>query len=298
MCNARCSARLSTSWCGSLVELNRSGAPRLAGPDVTRAVALIGIVIMNFHGYLNGGQEHINRSYAERAFDTYDGPLSTRFAATFVLVAGMGVTLLTNRSRMSGDKTAINDNRWRHARRGLLLFVFGLLIEWIWPGTILFFYGAYFMVAALLFTLRLRWLALIGTLAALAGAGIARFRLERTLDGRSTAWLDPPVNSPRNLVLRTFVGYTHPLLPWLAFLCAGIALGRYLPSIVTLRPKLIALGSACPMRLLVGRRTVRGRHADPTVQRRRTDDPDAGSNGHIEISAVDASPTLPLAEKR
>ena len=31
MCNARCSARLSTSWCGSLVELNRSGAPRLAG---------------------------------------------------------------------------------------------------------------------------------------------------------------------------------------------------------------------------------------------------------------------------
>ena len=93
---------------------------------------------MNFHGYLNGGQEHINRSYAERAFDTYDGPLSTRFAATFVLVAGMGVTLLTNRSRMSGDKTAINDNRWRHARRGLLLFVFGLLIEWIWPGTILF----------------------------------------------------------------------------------------------------------------------------------------------------------------
>lgn len=159
-------------------------------------------------------------------------------------------------------------------------------------------YGAYFMVAALLFTLRLRWLALIGTLAALAGAGIAWFRLERTLDGRSTAWLDPPVNSPRNLVLRTFVGYTHPLLPWLAFLCAGIALGRYLPSIVTLRPKLIALGSACLLRLLLGRRTVRGRHADPTVQRRRTDDPDAGSNGYIEISAVDASPTLPIAEKR
>ena len=110
---------------------------RLIGPDVTRAIALIGVVIMNFHGFLNGGDDHIDRSFAERVFDPTDGPLTTRFAAVFVLVAGMGVTLMTNRTRLARDRVAIRDERWRLVRRGLLLLTFGLLIEWIWKGTIL-----------------------------------------------------------------------------------------------------------------------------------------------------------------
>ena len=215
---------------------------RLAGPDVTRAIALIGVVVMNFHGYLNGGDDHVDRSFAERVFDPADGPLSTRFAATFVLVAGIGVTLLTNRSRLSEDHLAVRDDRWRLARRGLLLFVVGLLVEWIWRGTILFFYGAYFMVSALLFTLRARWLVLVGSVAALGGAGISWFRITRTLDGHDMGWLDPDVTSPRNLFLRTFVGYTHPLLPWLTFVCAGILLGRILSNLHEYRTRLIGAG--------------------------------------------------------
>jgi len=221
---------------------NRTGSPRLPGLDVTRAVALIGVVVMNYHGYLNGGDDGIDRSLAERIFDPTQGPLTTRFASTFVLVAGMGVALLTNRSRQSGDRLAISDDRWRLARRGLLLYSFGLLIEWIWNGTILFYYGALFMAAALLCTLRVRWLIAIGSLAALAGAGIAWFRVERLIDGKSTDWLEPRITSPRNLLLRTFVGYTHPLLPWLAFFCAGIVLGRFLPQLARLRGRLIGAG--------------------------------------------------------
>ncbi|MEO6123966.1 MAG: DUF418 domain-containing protein [Ilumatobacteraceae bacterium] len=223
-------------------QVNRIGAPRLPGLDVTRAIALIGVVIMNYHGYLNGGDDGIDRSFAERVFDPADGPLSTRFAAAFVLVAGMGITLLTNRSRRSNDRAAIADDRWRLVRRGMLLYAIGLLIEWIWHGTILFFYGAFFVVGALLFTLALRWLIVVGTSAALAGAGIAWFRVNQRLAGHDTSWLDPPITSPRNLLLRTFVGYTHPLLPWLAFLCAGIALGRFLPLVAVRRWRLAALG--------------------------------------------------------
>ena len=224
-------------------QVNRTGAPRLPGLDVTRAIALIGVVIMNYHGYLNGGDDGIDRSWAERVFDPYDGPLSTRFAATFVLVAGMGITLLTNRSRLARSRVAIRDDRWRLVRRGVLLYAVGLLIEWIWHGTILFFYGAFFVVGALLFTLALRWLVVIGTVAALAGAGIAWFRVEQSIDGHDTSWLDPDITSPRNLLLRTFVGYTHPLLPWLAFLCAGIALGRWLPLAARYRNRVLAAGT-------------------------------------------------------
>ena len=74
------------------------GTERLPGPDVVRAVALIGVVLMNFHGYLilRGGRQ--GNGAVDRFFDPWSGPLSTRFAATFVLVAGVGVTLLTRRA--------------------------------------------------------------------------------------------------------------------------------------------------------------------------------------------------------
>ena len=189
----------------------RARSPRLPGLDVTRAVALIGVVVMNYHGYLNGGDDGIDRSLAERIFDPCDGPLSTRFAATFVLVAGMGVTLMTNRSRLVGRQA-----RDPSPIAGVCCVVgcsctrSASLIEWIWRGTILFFYGAFFMIAALLFTLRIRWLVVIGAVAATRrrrpspGSASSADRRPRRRPGSN-----PPLTSPRNLLLRTFVGL-HP----------------------------------------------------------------------------------------
>jgi uncharacterized protein len=205
---------------------------RLVGPDVTRALALVGVVVMNYHGYLNGSSAGASRgaSLPQRLFDPWHGVLSTRFAATFVLVAGVGVTLLTDRSRTSGDRAAISDDRWRLARRGLLLYAGGFVLDWIWPGTILFFYGAFFLAAAVLFTVRTRWLVVVGASAAIVAAVIAWWVAASTRDGRSVAWLTSPdtlrTRSPRGLLLDTFVNGTHPLLPWTAFLCAGMVLGR------------------------------------------------------------------------
>ena len=220
---------------------------RLVGIDVVRAVALIGVVVMNYHGYLNQGAGA--DTFFGRLFHPWVGVLSTRFAATFVTVAGIGVVLLTNRSRRSGDRAAISDDRWRLARRGVLLYAGGYVLDWIWPGTILFYYGAFFVVAAFIFTLRIRWLVVIGVSAALGGAAIRWWTFERTIDGHDTLWLlESSPRSPRSLLFETFVHGTHPLLPWLAFFCTGMILGRILPEIDRYRAKLIALGAV----LLVG----------------------------------------------
>ncbi len=229
---------------GEPAQVNSVGAPRLSSLDVTRTLALVGVVILNYHGFLNGGDDGINRSFGERLFDPLQGPLTTRFAATFVLVAGMGVTLLSNRSRLSENRTAIRDDRWRLARRGLLLYAGGFVLNWVWPGTILFFYGALFMASSLLFTLRLRWIAVVGATSAVAAAAIAWFRFEHHRTGHDVRWLDPEPTSPRNLLLRTFIGYTHPLFPWLAFLCVGIAVGRFLPMAPRYRNRLLLGGTA------------------------------------------------------
>lgn len=228
---------------------------RLVGPDVVRALALAGVVVMNYHGYLNGGDAatRADSSLAERWFDPFGGPLATRFAATFVLVAGVGVTLLTQRAWASGDQTLIAEHRWRLVRRGLALYGGGILIEWIWPGTILFFYGAFFVLAAALFTLRTWWVVTVGALSAVAAAGLHLWSAWRIHEGHDTSWLYPAeLDSFRNLMLRTFVGYTHPVLPWLAFLCAGIVLGRTLPRFDALRWRVAAVAGG----VLVGASTL------------------------------------------
>lgn len=200
---------------------------RLPGPDVVRALAMAGVVVMNYHGYLilRGAPRDGGTLYD--LFDPWTGPLSTRFAATFVLTAGVGVTLMTRSSVDDRDRTRAV--RWRLVRRGLLLYASGMLFDTIWPGSILPFYGAMFVFAALLFTWRSRWVLAVGATAAVLGAAIAWWRYEARLDGRDTSWLtNPGPRSPRGLLFDLFVNGTHPLLPWLAFFCVGIVLGRIL----------------------------------------------------------------------
>jgi uncharacterized membrane protein YeiB len=200
---------------------------RLVGPDVVRAVAMSGVVIMNFHGYmiLRGGERE--GGWAYDFFDPWVGPLATRFAATFVLTAGVGVTLLTRSA--AGNRGRTNELRWILARRGLILYGFGMAFDFIWPGTILPYYGAMFVLATVLFTLRTRWLLTIAVLAAAAAWTVRWWRYERELDGHDTSWLtNPGPRSPRGLLIDVSLNGTHPLLPWLAFFCTGIVLGRIL----------------------------------------------------------------------
>jgi uncharacterized protein len=224
---------------------------RLPGPDVVRAVALIGVVVMNYHGYLIlQGTGRPRTGWLEELFDPWTGPLGTRFAATFVLVAGVGVALMTAsilaRQHDPDDPdvaAAVQAMRWRLVRRGLFLYVIGVLLDEIWPGTILVYYGAMFAIAAAMFTWRNRWIVLVGVAAALAGAGLRWWRWERAEDGVSTRWLtDPDDGSPLDYVFGLVVNGTHPLLPWLAFFCAGIVLGRVLRT-SWWRPVTIATGA-------------------------------------------------------
>ncbi len=225
--------------------MNTATTDRVIDLDVTRAIALIGVVTINFHGYLilQGGT--VGASAINRFFDPWNGPLSTRFAATFVMVAGMGITLMTNRGRLSRDRERRSADRWTLVRRGVLLYAFGYFFDWSWSGTILFFYGAFFIVGAVLFTLRTRWLFVVGALAAIAAAAIQWWAFEADHD---TSWLLGgwyslgTYRSPRRLLFDTFVNGTHPLLPWLAFLCVGMILGRHLPLNAASRRMLAAFG--------------------------------------------------------
>ncbi|MEZ5217953.1 MAG: DUF418 domain-containing protein [Ilumatobacteraceae bacterium] len=139
----------------------------------------------------------------------------------------------------------------RLIRRGVFLLTLGYVVDWIWQGTILFYYGAMFILAAGLFTLRIRWLVGIGWASVLAAWSIQLWALQRFLDGSSAdallaegrwSWDPASMRSPWRLVTDIWVNGTHPLLPWLGFFCAGMVIGRLIPHLDVWRRGLMLAG--------------------------------------------------------
>lgn len=202
---------------------------RLVAPDVTRAAAMVGVITMNYIGYLmlRGGTR--GGSALADLFDPWIGPLATRFAATFVVVAGIGATLLARSA--SPERIPHLVMRWRLASRGLVLLVGGLAFDLIWRGTILTYYGALFILAAIIITLPGVAIIVIGLATAIGGWGLDWWIAERAAAGNDMTWItDPESWSPFGVFLDVTVNGTHPLLPWTAFFCAGILIGRSLDA--------------------------------------------------------------------
>lgn len=227
---------------------------RFASLDVARTIALFGIIVLNYHGYLNfqSTSSTAAPSIFEKWWHPFEGALANPFPVGFVMVAGMGVALLLQNiagAQASGDANkndhALTEVRWRLARRGLFLFTLGYGIEWVWAGTILPYYGAYFLAASIIATWSARKLITLAVLSTVIAATIELWRLEQSFEGNLTTWLSPSTpNTPRDLLIRLFIDYTHPLFPWLAFFIAGILLGRKYHDIVKIRHKLLIVAVA------------------------------------------------------
>jgi uncharacterized membrane protein YeiB len=209
--------------------------------DLTRAIALVGVVMMNYHSYLNKDKAFYSPrpSFAEQIFNPLSGILTTRFAATFVLVAGMSIALLVQPAMQSGNAELIRSAQMKLARRGLFLYALGAAVQWIWPGTILFYYGAFLLISAVMCTWSNRSLVAVAVASTAVSTGLSAWRGYQLFEGNFTQWLSPAPNSPRNLLIRTFFDYTHPVFPWIAFICAGIILGRNLDRLAQLRTRIM-----------------------------------------------------------
>lgn len=189
---------------------------RIIGFDLARAYAIMGMYIVNFNTVFGS---HTVTTGLGGFLNLFNGRSST----AFVLLAGMGVSLMTNRTGYSAlEKIQL---RRKMIRRSWFLFILGLLLYTWWPADILHFYGGYMHVAALLLFVpkRLYWLA--------ACVVIAVFHGLLLVIPYDTGWNFDTLTytdfwTVSGFLRNTFYNGWNPIFPWLAFFLLGMWLGR------------------------------------------------------------------------
>jgi uncharacterized membrane protein YeiB len=192
---------------------------RQFGFDVARALAVFGMVIVNFKvvmGAENGGPHWLVWLV---------GLLDGRAAATFVILAGIGMTLLTLRARLLGDTHALTAKRTVLLKRAAFLFGFGLIYAPIWPADILHFYGVYMLLGAFLINASDRQLLSMAVVFTLAfDILLVLLDYDKGWDWQTLTYLD--FWTHKGMLRHLFFNGFHPVIPWTAFLLVGMWLGR------------------------------------------------------------------------
>ncbi len=185
---------------------------RILGYDTARALAIFGMVLVNFKIAL--GFEGLENHWLA----TISKPMEGRAAATFVILAGVGITLLTK------NKTLLEGKRILQ-KRALFLLVTGFLFSLVWPADILHFYALYIFLGT--FFLSRSNLALWGgTIALMLGfvGFILFFDYEVGWNWETFTYTD--FWTLPGMIRHMFFNGFHPFFPWAAFLLLGMWLGR------------------------------------------------------------------------
>ena len=185
---------------------------RIIGIDVARAMAIIGMIFVNFK-VVFGSQGPI---WLNSFFDIFDGKAS----ATFVVLAGLSIAL--------SFKSIINDdytNKIRIFKRAIFLLIIGILYMDIWPADILHFYGIYMLITLMFIQSSQRIIIVLASIFILSYPVILLFFDYETgwnFENLEYYGLWTVDGFLRNLFINGF----HPVFPWTAFMLFGYWLGR------------------------------------------------------------------------
>jgi len=190
---------------------------RIIGIDVARALAVIGMIIVNFKVVLGENGLPWIKSFAS----VFDG----KAAAIFVVLAGVGLALMTNSAINHKDAAKIKIARIRIAKRALFLFILGISYITIWPADILHFYGIYMAIIMVLLSCKERTILISGISIIIAYPIIITFLNYET--GWNFNTLDyQDFWTFKGFMRNLFFNGFHPVIPWTAFMLFGYWFGK------------------------------------------------------------------------
>ncbi|MEH6945439.1 DUF418 domain-containing protein, partial [Bacillus sp. JJ722] len=213
-----------------------SQSKRIEGLDFARALAMFGMLIVNYTVIM--GAEGNGPDWLVWFTELFQG----RASATFVMLAGIGVSLMTRKAR-NGALSYVRENRVTLWKRSAFLFILGLLLYVVgWTGDILHYYGVYMLIASFLIMASTKLIVILSSIFLV----ISQI-LQVTLDYMNGWHPEQPFMEYldfwtiegfiRNLL---FNGY-HPVFPWICFFLLGMILGRLDLSKKVVRNKMLSL---------------------------------------------------------
>jgi uncharacterized membrane protein YeiB len=193
---------------------------RIAGFDLARALAIFGMVVVNFSIAVID-YDLQSAAWAEAFAESLYG----RAAALFVILAGVGVSLMTRKALEDGDQNALAAKRRLLLKRAIILFVLGVGWMPIWAADILHFYAIYFLVALWLLNASDRQLWFWACAFMLIFIGLfLTFDFDAGWDWETLNNL--AVWTPDGFVRNLFFNGFHPVFPWVSFMLIGMWFGR------------------------------------------------------------------------
>ncbi len=206
---------------------------RIIGFDLARAYAIFGMFIVNFNIVYGNYQDH---SLAGQFLSLFSGNSST----VFVMLAGMGIALMTNRWN---EYTIEDKNRLKSIinKRAWFLFVVGLALYTWWPADILHFYGGYMHLAAFLLFINKKYYLYAGFVA------IAVFHLLLLIIPYETGWHFETLQYKDFWTIQGFLRNTiyngwNAIFPWFAYFAVGMYLGRLDWTMLKTQRKMFLIG--------------------------------------------------------
>lgn len=189
---------------------------RIVGLDIARCVALVGMFAT-----------HVLVTEGEDGITAVQQIAGGRASGLFAVLAGVSLALMSGRSTpvAGAERTAVS---WGLVVRALLIAFIGLLLGSLETtiAVILTYYGLLFLLGLPFLGMRARSLAVLSG-AWLVVVPVLSHLLRPLLPAPSFGTPDfDSLATPWQLLTEvTFTGY-YPVVPWLAYLLAGMAVGR------------------------------------------------------------------------
>jgi uncharacterized membrane protein YeiB len=201
--------------------------PRVIGFDIARALAILAMMVDHCAQALGPAQPI---GWGGALLGMIDG----RASAIFVVLAGVGVTLLNRRQTPAEIRAVL-------IRRGAFLLAIGFINQAIWPGDILRLFGVTMMAAGFFVGFSSR------KLLATAIAVICAFPVLMLVSDYNARWdwdsytyrgLWTPAGALRNLFYDGF----RPVIPWAGLLILGMWIGRLDTTRASVRRRMLLWG--------------------------------------------------------
>ncbi|MFD2671670.1 DUF418 domain-containing protein [Marinicrinis sediminis] len=213
-----------------------STSNRIVGFDIARALAIFGMVIVNYK--ISMGAEGNGAEWLIFLTGLFEG----RAAAVFVILAGIGISLSTRKVRQSPiDASQIRSVQISIWKRSLFLLLLGLSLFLLgWDADILHYYACYMIIASLFIAASSR--TLLWTAAGIILlAEIMQLSLNYAYGWHPSFAYYEIFWTPEGFIRNLFFNGYHPIFPWVSFMLFGMWLGRLNMRDMQLRKKLAVL---------------------------------------------------------